>query len=150
MMCMLKGKCGTGLWFDDSSAMIRCDACAVSEFIKSSFAGRESSPKQVLEIIHMQLCGPMRCEPSGRARYYLEFIDDHSRWCQVNFVCSKGGTVEKLIEYKNSVENQTGFKTKAIQSDNGGEFCNKKMALSSKMLKLNIAKLLLLRSNRMA
>ena len=46
---------------------------------------------------------------------------------EVYFLKNKSEVAEKFTEYKNLVETRTGRKIKAVQSDNGREFCNAKM-----------------------
>ena len=60
----------------------------------------------------------MRCSSLGGARYFVVFIDDHSRWCAVYFMKNKSEVIHKFIEFKCMAENQTGRKIKALQSDN--------------------------------
>lgn len=31
----------------------------------------------LLDLVHTDVCGPMRAESLGRARSFVEFIDDH-------------------------------------------------------------------------
>lgn len=45
----------------------------------------------------------------------------------IYFLRNKGEVAEKFEEFKNLVENLTGRKIKAVQSDNGTEFRNKRM-----------------------
>lgn len=40
---------------------------------------------------------------------------------------NKGEAIQKFIEYKNMVETHTGRKIKAIQSNDGHEYCNKQI-----------------------
>lgn len=127
MVHMLKNKTVFGLKFSDSVDLSKCNTCLAGKLTSSSFPKRESSSKQLLELIHTDICGPMRTSSQGGSHYFITFIDDYSRWCQVYFIRSKGEAVEKFVEFKNLAENQTRFKIKAIQSDNGREFCNEKM-----------------------
>ena len=58
----------------------------------------------------------------GGKKYFLNFIDDCTRYCNVYFLRSKDEALEKFMHYKNEVENQLGRKIKAIRSDRGGEY----------------------------
>lgn len=55
----------------------------------------------------------------------MTVIDDCSRWCEVFFLKFKDETPSKIIEYMRFVEKQTGLKVKAVQFDNGTEYCNR-------------------------
>jgi len=58
----------------------------------------------------------------GGARYFLLFIDDHTRYTTVFTIHQKSDTFSKFKEYKALVENYHNMKIKALRSDNGGEY----------------------------
>lgn len=58
------------------------------------------------------------------ATYFVTFIDDSSRWCEVYFLKHKSDVLEAFKQYKAFVERQTGMSIKALQSDNGREYRN--------------------------
>ena len=82
--------------------------------------------KNLLDIVHSDVCGPFNVSTMGGARYFVTFIDNHSRWCVVYLLKRKDEVFEKFTQYKNMVENITGRNVKALQTDNGTEFCNEK------------------------
>lgn len=67
----------------------------------------------------------MRVESLNKAKYYVSFIDDSSRWCEIRFLRSKDEAFEKFQEFKKLEENQKEKRIKCIQSDNGTEYKNK-------------------------
>lgn len=79
--------------------------------------------------MHTDLNGPMENRSIGDARYILTFIDDHSRKIFVYFLREKSEVFDRFIEFKSMVEKQTGRKLKALRSDNGTEYVNKKFDL---------------------
>ncbi len=79
-----------------------------------------------MEIVHTDVCGPMKTTSHGGARYFLTFIDDFSRKTHVYLLKAKGETFEKFKQYKALVENEIGHKIKVLRSDNGREFVSKK------------------------
>ncbi len=81
---------------------------------------------QLLEIVHTDVCGPMKTTSHGGALYFLTFIDIFSRKTHVYLLKAKGEVFEKFKQYKALVENEIGHKIKVLQSDNGGEFVSKK------------------------
>ncbi|KAH0816973.1 hypothetical protein GEV33_005817 [Tenebrio molitor] len=54
-------------------------------------------------------------------------VYDYSRWTQTYLIRKKSEVASKFREYKNFVETQLERKIKAVQSDNGKEYCNKEM-----------------------
>jgi len=66
----------------------------------------------------------MQTRLEGRARYFVTFIDDHTRWCEVYFMRKKSEIADKFQEFMKMTENQIGRRIKAVQSDNSKEYCN--------------------------
>ena len=60
---------------------------------------------QPVDLVHTDVCGPMRTESLGKAKYFIEFIDNHSRWCEVRILHSKGEAIEKAREVIALMEN---------------------------------------------
>ncbi len=104
-----------------------CDGCIKGKHQRTSFPKDGATRvSQLLEIIHTDVCGPMRTTSHCGARYFLTFIDDFSRKIHVYFLKSKGEAFEKFKQYKVLVENEVGHKIKVLQSNNGGEYVSKR------------------------
>jgi len=83
----------------------------------------------LFELLHSDLCGPMK--PSiGGAQYYIIYIDDCTRYTEVYFLITK--TAEevsaKFQHYQAWVETQ-GFHIKRFRSDNGSREYNNSIFL---------------------
>lgn len=81
----------------------------------------EKSSSEILELIHTDLCGPMKTESLGGSLYFATFIDDYSRKVFVYFIRQKSQYLDKFKEFKNMAENQTGKRIKVLRSDNAKE-----------------------------
>ena len=77
----------------------------------------------MLELVHSDVCGPLKVKSYGGASYFVTFIDDYSRKLWVYALKTKDHVLEKFKEYHALVERQSGKKLKCIRSDNGGEYC---------------------------
>ncbi|XP_070025485.1 uncharacterized protein [Nicotiana sylvestris] len=54
-----------------------CDACARGKYVKSSFKSkRDVRTSKPLELLHMDLCGPMRVQSRGGKRYIFSAEED--------------------------------------------------------------------------
>ena len=127
MQLMRKNESALGRKYKSSDAIIPCDTCATSKLSALPFPQSEDRSPHLLGIVHTGVCGPMRTSSQGGARYFLTFTDEHSRWTEVYFLKSKSDVTAKFLEYKAYAENQTCMKIRALQSDNGTEFCNSDM-----------------------
>ena len=121
MYQMCKSVCVIGLKCDNSIDLSKCETCLAGKIASTPFTKSETRSTE-MEIIHADVCDPMRCNSLGSARYFITFIDDRSRWCEVHFMRTEAEVFDKFKEFKNLVENQIGHKIKALQSDNGREF----------------------------
>ena len=86
------------------------------------FPTSENKAKEILEIIHSDVCGPMSSGSLSGYVYYVSFIDDFSRKTWIYFMNNKDEVFNKFKEFKALIENHTEKKIKTFRSDNGGEF----------------------------
>ncbi|GJR15174.1 retrovirus-related pol polyprotein from transposon TNT 1-94 [Tanacetum coccineum] len=77
-----------------------------------------------LELLHMDLCGPMRVASINGKKYILVIVDDYSRYTWVYFLYSKDETPEIIKKF--IAQAQLNYKAKVckIRTDNGTEFKN--------------------------
>jgi transposase InsO family protein len=110
----------------DEASMPFCEGCVQGKQHRAPFpkdgGTRATKP---LEIVHSDVCGPMRTTSIGGSRYFVTFIDDFSRRVWLYTLKTKGECLEKFKEFKALAETQSEHKIKAFRSDNGGEFISK-------------------------
>lgn len=100
-----------------------CETCAKSKICVKQFPKTsENRSREILGLIHTDICGPISTVSKGGARYFATFIDDKTRYVTVYMLKSKDQVFEKFKEFKALAEKQTGQKIKAIRSDNGREY----------------------------
>jgi hypothetical protein len=103
-----------------------CEICIEGKHQRKSFPKDETTrASKLLELVHSDVCGPMKTTSRGGARYFFTFIDDFSRKTHVYLLRAKGEVFDKFKEYKALVENQIGMKIKTLKLDNKGEFVSK-------------------------
>lgn len=78
--------------------------------------------KEVLELIHSDICGPISPTSTSGLRYILSFIDDCSRKAWVFFLKEKSETFHQFKMFKKRVETETGKVMKCLRTDRGGEY----------------------------
>jgi transposase InsO family protein len=100
-----------------------CRGCALGKNAKDAFPSNDSRSKEILGLVHSNVCGPMSVPSSIGYRYYVTFIDDYSRrtW-NIFFMKTKDEVFNRFREFRALVENQTWKKIKILRSDNGGEY----------------------------
>ncbi|GJW16665.1 putative ribonuclease H-like domain-containing protein [Tanacetum coccineum] len=83
--------------------------------------------RKPLELLHMDLFGPVSVESINKKRYCLVVTDDFSRFSWVFFLATKDETSEILCNLIIGLENQLSHNVKIIRCDNGTEFKNHAM-----------------------
>ena len=57
-----------------------CEACVKGKQIRSSFKPkRQITSSRTLELLHMDLCGPLKVQSRNGKKYILVIVDDYSR-----------------------------------------------------------------------
>jgi transposase InsO family protein len=80
-----------------------------------------------LELLHMDLFGPIAYISIGRSKYCLVIVDDYSRFTWLFFLQAKSQTQETLKGFLRRAQNEFGLRIKKIRSDNVTEFKNSKI-----------------------
>jgi len=78
--------------------------------------------KEPLQLIHIDLCGPIRTQSLGNAKYFMLLIDICNRKTWVYFLKEKSEVFKIFIEFKAMVENESGYRIQRLRSYNRGEF----------------------------
>ncbi|GJU95174.1 retrotransposon protein, putative, ty1-copia subclass [Tanacetum coccineum] len=100
----------------------KCESCLSGKMAKKPFPHSNERAKDLLEIIHTDVCGPLRHVSRQGASYFITFTDDYSRYGYVYLLKHKHEVFETFKVFKNEVENQLGKTIKEIRSDRGGEY----------------------------
>lgn len=69
---------------------------------------------KTLELVHADLCGPMRIKSFGGSQYFMLFTDDYSRMSWIYFQQLKSETFDNFRKFKAYVEKQSGTSLKAL------------------------------------
>jgi transposase InsO family protein len=77
-----------------------------------------------LELLHMDLFGPIAYISTGGSKYCLVIVDDYSRLTWVFFLQEKSQAQETLKRFLRRAQNEFGLRIKKIRNDNGTEFKN--------------------------
>ncbi|CAK9827078.1 Retrovirus-related Pol polyprotein from transposon TNT 1-94, partial [Anthophora retusa] len=101
---------------------INCTVCARCKINVQPFKPSHNREKRILGLVHSDICGPMRIESLGGARYFVTFIDDSSRYIETAMLRNRSDVLEAFKNYKRKVENYTGRRIKVLRTDNGKEY----------------------------
>ncbi|WRX20691.1 Integrase [Theobroma cacao] len=100
-----------------------CDACQLGKPIRTSFKSKKIvSTSKPLEMLHIDLFGPISTTSLGEKSYGFVIVDDYSRYTWVYFLTHKNDALSTFISHCRKVENEKGLAIVSIRSDHGGEF----------------------------
>ncbi|KAJ9542388.1 hypothetical protein OSB04_028894 [Centaurea solstitialis] len=103
-----------------------CSACQLGKMKRVSHKSKlEHGTEKPLQLIHMDLCGPMRVQSINGKKYVLVMVDDYSRYTWVKFLRSKDEAPEIIISVLKEVQVNLQSQVQKIRSDHGTEFKNK-------------------------
>ena len=83
----------------------KCETCLQAKMTKKPFPKNERTSK-LLEIIHSDICELNGHLTRGGNRYFITFIDDHSRFTYVYLLRTKDQAFDMFKLFKTLVENQ--------------------------------------------
>jgi hypothetical protein len=86
------------------------------------FKSMEEMSLAPLDLIHSDLCEMNGILTRAAKKYFISFIDDATRYCQLYLIKTKDEALNCLKIYKADVENQLERKIKRFRSDRGGEY----------------------------
>ena len=103
-----------------------CETCLLDKHSRRSFLKKATTrANKPLQLVHIDVCGPINPSSFGKNKQFLLFIDDYSRKTCVYFLKQK---LEAFVAFKNFkalVEKESGYEIKSLRSDRGGEFISK-------------------------
>nr|GEW67040.1 integrase, catalytic region, zinc finger, CCHC-type, peptidase aspartic, catalytic [Tanacetum cinerariifolium] len=137
---LIKGSRGSNLYTISVEDMIKSSPiCLLSKAFKTkSYSACQlgkgkkhtHSPKakntnlEVLNTLHMDLCGPMRVQKINGKKYILVIVDDYTRFTWVKFFKSKDETPDVVIKFLKQIQVGLNKTVRFIGTNNGTEFVN--------------------------
>ncbi|GJW47481.1 retrovirus-related pol polyprotein from transposon TNT 1-94 [Tanacetum coccineum] len=103
-----------------------CSSCEISKAKRSSFKSKVvPSSKGRLNLLHMDLCGPMRVASINGKKYILVIVDDYSRYTWTLFLRSKDETTKVSQDFLTMIQPNLQAQVISVRTDRGTKFLNK-------------------------
>nr|GEY71567.1 retrovirus-related Pol polyprotein from transposon TNT 1-94 [Tanacetum cinerariifolium] len=105
-----------------------CSACQLGKSKKHTHKPKAKNTNlEVLNTLHMDLCGPIRVQTINGKKYILVIVDDYSRFTWVKFLRSKDETPDVVIKFITQIQVGLNKTVRYVRTDNGTEFLNQTM-----------------------
>lgn len=99
-----------------------CEPCQYGKNKALPFKLSDSKATSPLQLIHTDLRGPSPVQSNSRYQYYIQFLDDFSRYSWIYPLKNKSEAFPIFLQFKKLVEKQLEKSIKVVQSDWGGEY----------------------------
>nr|GEX12820.1 retrovirus-related Pol polyprotein from transposon TNT 1-94 [Tanacetum cinerariifolium] len=105
-----------------------CSACQLGKSKKHTHKPKAKNTNlEVLNTLHMDLCGLMRVQTINGKKYILVIVDDYSRFTWVKILRSKDETPDVVIKFITQIQVGLNKIVPYVRTDNGTEFVNHTM-----------------------
>ena len=88
----------------DFSDFSTCVDCIKDKLTAKTRKGRTRRSQQVLELVHIDICGPFTPIAIRGYKYFITFIDDFSRYDHVELLAEKSESLSVFQAFKVNVE----------------------------------------------
>ncbi|CAK9833730.1 Retrovirus-related Pol polyprotein from transposon TNT 1-94 [Anthophora retusa] len=102
--------------------------CDKGKICRQPFKPSNRKSNEKLGLVHSDICGPMRTESIGGAKYFVTFIDDHTRYTETMMLRNKSDVLDAFRKYKQRNEKQTGCVIKCLRTDNAKEYLSREFS----------------------
>ncbi|WRX28072.1 Integrase [Theobroma cacao] len=117
-----KRKGGTVSFGDDSKGRIHGMGTVGKQVRTSCKSKKIALTSKPLEMLHIDLFGPISTTSLGEKSYGFVIVDDYSRYTWVYLLAHKNDALSAFISHCRKVENKKGLAIVKMRSDHGGEF----------------------------
>ncbi|GJU56101.1 retrotransposon protein, putative, ty1-copia subclass [Tanacetum coccineum] len=106
----------------DIKSFEKCVACMSEKMARKPYSHQVERAKDLLGLIHTDVCGPFKILSRQGANYFVTFTNDFSRYGYVYLLKHKHEVFETFKMFQKEVENQLGKTIKSLRSDRGGDY----------------------------
>jgi hypothetical protein len=103
-----------------------CRGCKLAKFSALPFNRSISISSSPFDLIHSDVWGPSLVTTKGGSRYYVFFIDDHTRYCWVCLMKHRSEFFEIYTAFRALIKTQHSVVIKCFRCDLGGEYTSNK------------------------
>lgn len=102
-----------------------CEICHLGKIHQLPFKVSENRAKDVLGVVHSDICGSIRTTSLGGARYFATFIDDKTRYTKVVILKKRSEIITTFKNYMRQMKSETGQNIKVLRTDNAKEYLSR-------------------------
>ena len=104
-----------------------CEPCIMAKMHREPFPLSDSKSTGPLQLVHMDVCGPMETPSHGGSRYVATYLDDYSKLSVVQPVERKSDVITITKDVLEQLETLSGSRVRTVRTDGGGEYVNNEL-----------------------
>nr|GEV45616.1 hypothetical protein [Tanacetum cinerariifolium] len=106
----------------NARAFEKCVSCVSGKMARKPYTHQVERAKDLLGLIHTDVCGLFKIMSRQGASYFITFTDDFNHYGYVYVLKHKHEVFESFKLFQKEVENQLGKTIKSLRFDHGGEY----------------------------
>nr|GEX03373.1 hypothetical protein [Tanacetum cinerariifolium] len=106
----------------DLRACEKCVSCMSGKMARKPYTHQVERAKDLLGLIHTNVCSPFKIMSRQGASYFITFTDDFSRYGYAYLLKHKHEVFKTFKVFQKEVENQLGKTIKSLRCNRGGEY----------------------------
>ena len=105
-------------------SIFQCEDCIFAKHHRSTFSPKSYKSSSPFYLIHTDVWGSSKVLTKNGKRWFVTFIDDHTRLTWLYLITKKSDIKEVFVRFHKMIETQFQTKIRILHFDNGTEFFN--------------------------
>ncbi|RVW61368.1 Retrovirus-related Pol polyprotein from transposon TNT 1-94 [Vitis vinifera] len=110
------------LFINKNPASYHCEICQFAKHTRTVYPQIPYKPSTVFSLVHSDVWGPSRIKNISGTRWFVTFVDDHTRVTWVFLMKEKSEVGHIFQTFNLMVQNQFNSKIQVLKSDNAKEY----------------------------
>ncbi|CAN1338667.1 Retrovirus-related Pol polyprotein from transposon TNT 1-94 [Linum perenne] len=115
------------LFLNKKANFYQCETCQLAKHTRNMYSSVNYKPTQPFSIVHSDVWGPTKVKNLNGARWFITFIDDHTRITWTYLMKDKSETSQLFKEFHAMVKTQFHTNILVLRTDNARDYFNSVM-----------------------
>lgn len=101
-----------------------CEVCELAKHHRSVYPSLKYMPSKPFSLVHSDIWGPSRVKTASSSRWFITFIDDHTRVTWIYLLKEKSEAANVFKNFHSLINTQFNTNIQVLRTDNGREYFN--------------------------
>ncbi|CAN1188688.1 Retrovirus-related Pol polyprotein from transposon TNT 1-94 [Linum perenne] len=112
------------LFINQRANQFQCEVCQLAKHTRTVYSGLKYQPTKPFAVVHSDIWGPMKTQNVNGARWFVTFIDDHTRLTWTFLMKEKSETTTIFQNFHRMVSTQFQTTIQVLKTDNAHDYFN--------------------------